>query len=232
MSSYNDIGISAVLDWPRIKKLLAIGLFSAVVTFIGDMILGWGKADESLEGVISILAACTSSSDTELFIAGLLGLVGITLEGLSFFAIYRMIAPYSAKHAHVYRTGIFGWMFFGPCGFHVPACAAAFLLKNGVENETVEKYMLLFILPSIILFFIFYILLSASQIAAFVTGCTPYPKWCCVFSLPVAMAIVPLFNVFGNREWVNAVTTAWISIAGIWMFGGLLIMTKHVKKDY
>ena len=27
MSDFNDIGISRELDWPRIKKLLTIGLF-------------------------------------------------------------------------------------------------------------------------------------------------------------------------------------------------------------
>lgn len=29
MSDFNDIGISRELDWPRIKKLLTIGLFCA-----------------------------------------------------------------------------------------------------------------------------------------------------------------------------------------------------------
>ena len=41
-SDFNDIGISRELDWPRIKKLLTIGLFASVLHLAGDLILGWG----------------------------------------------------------------------------------------------------------------------------------------------------------------------------------------------
>jgi hypothetical protein len=39
-SDFNDIGISRELDWPRIKKLLTIGLFASVLHLAGDLILG------------------------------------------------------------------------------------------------------------------------------------------------------------------------------------------------
>jgi len=42
MSDFNDIGISRELDWPRIKKLLTIGLFASVLHLAGDLILGSG----------------------------------------------------------------------------------------------------------------------------------------------------------------------------------------------
>ena len=48
MSDFNDIGISRELDWPRIKKLLTIGLFASVLHLAGDLILGWGVEDLSL----------------------------------------------------------------------------------------------------------------------------------------------------------------------------------------
>ena len=38
MSDFNDIGISRELDWPRIKKLLTIGLFASVLHLAGDLI--------------------------------------------------------------------------------------------------------------------------------------------------------------------------------------------------
>ena len=38
--NFNDIGISRELDWPRIKKLLTIGLFASVLHLAGDLILG------------------------------------------------------------------------------------------------------------------------------------------------------------------------------------------------
>lgn len=40
MSGFNEIGVSHELDWPRIKKLLTIGLFASVLHLTGDLILG------------------------------------------------------------------------------------------------------------------------------------------------------------------------------------------------
>ena len=41
-NEFNPIGIDSQLDWPRIRKLLSIGLFAAILTLIGDMMIGWG----------------------------------------------------------------------------------------------------------------------------------------------------------------------------------------------
>lgn len=170
MNSCNDIGISRTLDFPRIRKLLSIGLFSSLLTFAADMILGRGTENETLMGISGMLSAYTDISDGALFVCGLLGLVGISIEGLSFFGIYRMIAPHSGKYAHLYRTAIFGWMLFAPCGFHVPVCAAVFLQKHFGADDIIEKYTVFFVLPSIILFSISFIVLSASRIRAFLEG--------------------------------------------------------------
>lgn len=39
-NEYNAIGIESQLDWPRIKKLMTIGLVAACLVFIGDWMLG------------------------------------------------------------------------------------------------------------------------------------------------------------------------------------------------
>lgn len=39
MSDFNDIGISRELDWPRIKKLLTIGLFAAALLGLFGVVL-------------------------------------------------------------------------------------------------------------------------------------------------------------------------------------------------
>lgn len=82
MSDFNDIGISRELDWPRIKKLLTIGLFASVLHLAGDLILGWGVEDDTLEGVLQMLSVYTSTSDSGLFAAALLGLFGVVLRDL------------------------------------------------------------------------------------------------------------------------------------------------------
>ena len=78
MSTYNNIGIDSQLDWKRIAKLLRNGLFAAVLSFLSDFLLGYGVADESLEGLEMMLSAYVSLSDTRIFWSSLLGLLGIS----------------------------------------------------------------------------------------------------------------------------------------------------------
>lgn len=229
MKDFNDIGISRKLDWPRIQHLFRLGLFGAFLTLIGDLILGWGVQDETLTGILRMYSAYTGTSDGGIFASALLGLLGLILEGLCYFGVYRLFAENAPQYAHRYRAGIFGYVIFGGCGFHVPVCAAVFLMKHGLSTELLEKYAAYFVTPSTALFWIFFLVLVITQIQVFAKGLTPYPKGCWVFSLPVGMAAAMLLKLFGNQPWVNALTCAWISIGNLWMFGGLLAAMKKAR---
>ena len=229
MNGFNDIGISRQLDWPRIAHLFHIGMFGAALTLVGDMLLGWGAEDESLVGLARMLSAYTGTSDGGIFASAVLGLFGITIEGLCYFGVYRLMAERAPAYAHRYRAGILGYVIFGGCGFHVPVCAMVFLTKHGLEEAVVWKYAMYFVLPAFVLFWVFFAVLEITQIRVFAENLTPYPRWCWVFSLPVGMAAAMLLNVFGNQPWVNAITCAWISVGNLWMYGGLLAMLKKVK---
>ena len=113
----NTIGIDHNLDRARIRKLLAIGLFAAILTGIGDFMLGYGHA-ESMEGyglAASVLASAPNLADWQMIAGGLLGFFGIFLEGLAYFAIYRLMADAAPKYAHLYRAGIF-WLYLACAG--------------------------------------------------------------------------------------------------------------------
>ena len=229
MSTYNDIGIGKELDWPRIRKLFIIGVFAGVMVLIGDMLLGWGVADDNLSGMERKLSAYLTLSDVRIFWSAMLGFIGIPLEGLCYFGIYRLIAPYSEKYAHLYRTGILGYIAFGGCGVHVPCLACVFFYKymmavspeTALENSV--KFGAYFLLPGTTAFLIFYLIHSVAQITAFAKGLTPYPRWCWIFSLPVGMGVTYLLKLAGNYAITNALTAGWISIGNIWMFGGLAL---------
>ena len=155
----------------------------------------------------------------------------MVLEGLSYFGIYRMIAPYSPRYAHSYRAGIFGYLMFGACGYHVPTCALVFLTKHSLAEELVLRYAAYFILPAFALFWIFFAVLEITQIKAFAKGQAPCPKWGWVFSLPVGMLIAMLLSVYGNLPVINALTCAWIALGNLWMFGGLLFLVGRIQRD-
>ena len=229
MTDFDDIGISQQLDWHRIRNLFRLGLFGALLTLIGDLILGWGVEDEKLTGIVRMLSAYTGTSDGGIFAAALLGLFGITLEGLCYFGIYRLMAARSPEYAHRYRAGIFGYVIFGGCGFHIPVCAMVFLAKHGFEAALLGKYTAYFVLPGFVMFWIFFLILNVTQIKAFAKGMTPCPKLGWIFSLPIGMLIAMLPSVLGNLPLVNALSCAWIAFGNVWMFGGLLVLMKKEK---
>lgn len=230
MTDFNDIGISRGLDMPRIKKLLSIGLFASLLHLAGDMILGWGTENEAFTGILRMLSAYTQTSDGGIFAASLLGLFGMVFEGLSYFGIYRMIVPYSPEYAHSFRAGIFGYLIFGACGYHVPTCALVFLTKHGLTDELVLRCAAYFLLPAFVLFWIFFAVLEITQIKAFAKGKTPCKKHCWVFSLPVGMAAAMLPGAIGNFPLTNAITCAWIAVGNLWMFCGLLVSVSRAEK--
>ena len=128
-TAFNNIGIDERLDWNRIRKLMIIGIFAACMVLVGDMLLGWGLHDNTKPGMEGFLSAYLTLPDSRIFWSAFLGLIGIPLEALCYFSVYRLIAPNSRHYAHLYRTGILGTLAFAGCGVNVPCLACVFFYK-------------------------------------------------------------------------------------------------------
>ena len=169
------------LDWQRIRHLLKIGILASLMVLTGDMLLGWGVSDPSVTNLPAVFTRYLSVSDGRIIVSALLGLIGIPIECLCWFAIYRMMKPFSEKDAHAYRAGIIGCLAFGGCGVHVPCCMAVWMLKHFYADDpaTAIQEMLCFIgwflLPVTVIFLVFFLLAAVVQIRAFSKGHTPLP---------------------------------------------------------
>ena len=115
----NTIGIDRNLDRVRIRKLLAIGLFASILTGIGDFLLGFAENTAGNSLATSVMASAPNLADWQMIVGGLLGFLGIFLEGLACFAIYRLMADAAPGYAHLYRAGIFGYIWLAPVGCHM-----------------------------------------------------------------------------------------------------------------
>lgn len=232
----DSMGIETRTDWPRILHLFKLGLVASVLVLISDMLLGYGVADADLSGIEGKLSAYVGLSDGRLFWSALLGLIGIPIEGLCYFGIYRLMAESAPKHAHAYRAGVLGYLIFGACGVHVPCLMACYAYKTlyaidpALALEKCVKFGLYFMLPAFFLFFVFFCIMTAVQMHAFATGKTPYPRWCWIFSLAFIVVVAALTAPFSASPLANALAAGWISIANIWMFGGLLVVAKRLKR--
>lgn len=224
------------LDWQRIRHLLKIGILASLMVLTGDMLLGWGVSDPSVTNLPAVFTRYLSVSDGRIIVSALLGLIGIPIECLCWFAIYRMMKPFSEKDAHAYRAGIIGCLAFGGCGVHVPCCMAVWMLKHFYADDpaTAIQEMLCFIgwflLPVTVIFLVFFLLAAVVQIRAFSKGHMPLPRRCWVFSVLFGFVFAVVMRLIGNYGLTNALATGWISIGNLWMMSGLLSASRKVGK--
>ena len=108
-------------------------------------------------------------------------------------------------------------------------------MKHGLSEALLTQYSAYFLMPPLVLFWIFFFVLVMTQIVAFRKGLTPYR--CCVFSMAFGMLVYFLAALLGNRLEMmggefcgNALRCAWLAIGNVWMFGGLLVTMKKAQR--
>jgi len=226
----NTIGINNNLDRPRIRKLLLIGLIASVMTGVGDFLLGFGEEMEVSGFAESVMANALNLSDTQLIWGGLLGALGLFLEGLAFFAIYRLMADAAPKFAHIYRAGIFGYIWLAPIGCHMNVGLLNYAYKNllqldpGVASKAANMMIFGFCVPLWVLLIAFWLPAIIVQFKAFAKGLTPYPQKAKWFTLLVgAVPVLILSMIIGPKTALSGgVGTTFLSVGNAFTFGGLL----------
>lgn len=225
----NTIGIENNLDRVRIRKLLAIGLLASVLTGVGDFLLGFAEETAGVDLATSVMSSAPNLTDGQMIAGSLLGMFGIFLEGLACFGIYRLMADAAPRYAHLYRAGIFGYIWLAPIGCH---------LNMGILNLA-YKYLLLadaeiavkaagplfygFSQPVYILLILFWLPMIVIQFKAFAKGFTPYPfhaKW---FNVIVgSVPVLVISQLMPHTALAAGIGTMFLSFGNGFMFGGLL----------
>ena len=226
----NTIGINHNLDRARIRKLLMIGLFASVVTGIGDFLLGYAESTAGSSFAASVMASAPNLADRQMIAGGLLGFFGIFLEGLSCFAVYRLMADAAPKYAHLYRAGIFGYIWLAPVGCHLNVgilnLAYKYLLRTdeALAAKAADLLFYGFSLPVYLLLVIFWLPMMLIQFKAFAKGLTPYPKKAKWFCVPIgAIPALLLAVILGPNTALGAgIGTMFLSFGNAFMFGELL----------
>ena len=226
----NSIGIEHNLDRARIRKLLAIGLFASILTGVGDFLLGFAEEEPGGNFAASVMAGAPHLADWQLITGGLLGFFGIFLEGLSCFGIYRLMADAAPRYAHLYRSGIFGYIWLAPVGCHLNmgllnmACKYLLLADETIAARAAQPLFYGFSLPVYGLLVLFWLPMMIVQFMAFAKGLTPYPKQAKWFN--IILGSIPAFLLcaaFGPHTALGAACgTMFLSFGNAFMFGGLL----------
>ncbi|MBR0390772.1 MAG: hypothetical protein IJK38_00470, partial [Oscillospiraceae bacterium] len=210
---------------------LIIGLLGSVLTGAGDFLLGFGEEIRGSTLASNVMSNAMNLSDAQLIWGGLLGFIGLFLEGLAFFAIYRLMADAAPKYAHIYRAGIFGYIWLAPVGCHMNVgvlnIAYKYLLTvdPSLAEQVGNKLLFGFSLPVWILLVFFWLPMLVIQFRAFSKGLTPYPtyaKWFNLFVGGIPALVISMLIGAGN-PWGPAIGTMFLSFGNAFTFGGLLV---------
>ncbi|MBR2999414.1 MAG: hypothetical protein IKF39_00315 [Oscillospiraceae bacterium] len=226
------------MDKKHAERHLKIGLFGAMLTLIGDCLIGAAKFPDGsnlLEGYLAIALAMPSWRP---ILGGLIGFVGICLEFPGLMTIYPLIRDKMPRGGSFYKLAMYVYLAAGGGAVHLPCGAFMWMYKAVAESAGKEigrsialKYLLYFLLPATAVFSVFYIGASVVQFIAFIRGRTPFPKWYCAFNLLLGKAVFNSVRRLGNTTVINGIGTSNMSLGAIIMFTALLLGWKKYMGD-
>ena len=83
-----------IIDWERVTVLLGIAIVGAVITILGDFLMGWATKDMGLKGIERELSQFHSVSDDRMFMSAIVGLIGVPMGIAGHFAIYNTLPDF------------------------------------------------------------------------------------------------------------------------------------------
>lgn len=220
------------------EKYLKIGLFGAMLTLIGDCLIGAAKFPDGADMIEGYFAIALAMPSWRPILGGLIGFVGICLEFPGLMTIYPLIREKMPRGGSFYKLAMYVYLAVGGGAVHLPCGAFMWIYKAASEAAGLEagraialKYVLYFLLPAAAVFGVFFIGAGVVQFIAFAKGCTPFPKWYCVFNLLLGKAVFNSVRGLGNTALINGIGTSNMSLGAIVMFLALLLGGKKYMDD-
>lgn len=227
------------MKYDKPQNALKIGIFGAVLTLIGDMLIGAARFPDGANMLEGYFAIALEMPVWRPILGGMIGFLGISLEFFGLMAIYPLIREKMPRGGAFYKLSAYVYLAVAGGAVHLPCGTFMWIYQSVAEVAGVEagydialKYLLYFLIPVAAVFMIFFIGSSIIQFIAFVSGKTPFPKWYCVFNLVMGTILINSLRKLGNTALINGIGTSNKSIGAIVMFTAFLVgWEKYVGKD-
>ena len=222
----------------KAERNFKIGLFGAILTLIGDCLIGAAKFPDGASLLEGYFAIALSMPAWRPILGGLIGFTGICLEFPALMTISPSIREKMPRGGRFYQLSMYVYLAIGGGAVHLPCGAFMWIYKAVAEAagqqiayDIALRYLLYFLLPAAAVFGVFFIGASAVQFVAFMRGRTPFPKWYCVFNLLIGKAVFNAVRRLGNTALINGIGTSNMSLGAIIMFTVLLLSWKKYVGD-
>ena len=227
-----------MMNREKVEKNLKIGLIGALLTLIGDLLIGAARFPDGANMIDGYFAIALDMPIWRPILGGLIGFVGICLEFCGLMTIHPPIREKMPRGGKFYKLSMYVYLAVGGGAVHLPCGAFMWIYKSvttaagqAIGRDIALKYLLYFMLPATAVFAVFFVGANVVQFIAFAKGRTPFPNWYCVFNLLIGKAVFNGVRQLGNSALINGIGTSNMSLGAIVMFTALLLGWKRYVGD-
>ena len=209
------------------KKRFILGLIASLITFSGDMLLGYIQVENPEKSLMNFSLTLPLS---RIMWGGFLGVIGIPLQSIGYWQIYKLMKEGSETLSKLYKVGIWGWLVMAACGVHLNCAVVMLIYKQLYPTDATLAHNIAttfsnnVLVPCYYIFIVFFLLMNISQFIAFVREKTVYPRIAALFNMFIGIGIIHLIAyLLPDSAIKNGLNVSAISLGNTLMFIGLLL---------
>ncbi len=209
----------------KMKRFLIYGMIGAILTAIGDCLLLGVDTTGASGSLGQYLASASKLSYTRIGLGGFFGFVGIPVTAFGFYALYLLMDNKDCLLARLYRASVYGYIALGGA-IHIICCYLVTGMKKDLETGTAAENILQavlaeqggYVIPSGIVFFIFYFLNVITMLVIVAKKRTILPGWMWIVNPLTFKILLNAIGKLGTSAFLNGLACSNMSL------GGLIIM--------
>ena len=219
----------------KMKKYLLLGIIGGIVTMIGDCLLCGASSYGAAGSIDSYALIAQKISYTRIGLAGFFGFAGIPVTVFGFYVLYMSLADKESLPAKLYRVSLYGYLALGGA-IHVICCYLMTGIKKDLEAGTDNLLMTVlleqggYVIPSMLVFLVFYLMCVFTMILLIAKKKTPLPAWMWIFNpLTFKLLINAIGRLGGGSAVMNGILCSNMSLGAIIIFAAWWIFLKKER---
>ena len=207
----------------KARRYLIYGAAGGILTMIGDCLLLGADSSGVTTGLGKYAIIASKISYTRIGLAGFFGFVGIPITVFGFYVLFMCIADKDSTVARLYRASLFGYAALGG-SVHIMCCYIMTGIKKNLENGTENLLMSVlkeqggYLIPSLGVFLIFYLISVVTMIILVVGKKTAFPGWMWILNPLTFKILINIVGRLGSGAAANGIACSNMSLGAIIIF--------------
>lgn len=207
----------------KTKKYLMLGIVGGILTMIGDCLLCGVDSYGVIDGLDKYAVIARKISYTRIGLGGFFGYIGIPITMFGFYVLYMTLADKDSLTAKLYRVSLYGYLAFGGA-VHVICCYLVSGIKKDLETGTENLLMTVlheqggYVIPSMIVFLVFYLMSVVTMILLIAKNKTFLPSWMWIINPLTFKLLFNMIGRLGSSAILNGILCSNMSLGAIIIF--------------